>query len=212
MEKIFFIGIAGGTASGKSTLTNHLAEVSPAGSITIIRLDDYYRHRPELSISERDQVNYDCPEAFDIPLILKDLRDLKAHKSIRKPQYNFAKHLREEKLIDVTPTPVVIVEGILVLAIPEVRELIDFKIFFDTPSDIRLLRRIRRDMLERGRTLNSIEEQYLKTVRPMHDLYVEPSKVYADIIVPEGGYNQVAIDLILARIQQTISVSQHNPQ
>lgn len=208
MDKVFFIGITGGTASGKSTLTDHLAEISPPDSVTIMRLDNYYRHRPELSASERDDVNYDCPKAFDVPLIKHDLETLKAGKSIKRPQYNFATHLREDVRVEVEPTSVVIVEGILVLAIEEIRTLIDFKIFVDTPSDVRLLRRIQRDMIERGRTLKSIEEQYLKTVRPMHDLYVEPSKVYADIIVPEGGYNQVAIDLILARIQQMIKMNQ----
>lgn len=208
MHKIFVIGICGGTASGKSTFADNLSRQSAPSATTVMRLDNYYKDRPDLSFEQRVKSNYDCPEAFDVALIVKHLKALRAGQAIERPTYDFATHRRKPTLDHVPACPVIIVEGIMSFAIPEIRELIDFKIFVDTPADVRLLRRIRRDLTERGRTLDSVATQYLTTVRPMHDLYVEPSKVYADIIVPEGGYNLVALDLLLNRVQQMIEESQ----
>ncbi|MFA5481267.1 MAG: uridine kinase [Bacilli bacterium] len=210
MEKIFVIGISGGTASGKSTLADNLVRKSKSQAVTVMRLDNYYIDHPELSFEQRKNANYDCPESFDVDLIVAHLKALRAGQPIEQPSYDFAIHRRTSTTEHVEPCPIVVVEGIMSLAIPAIRELIDFKIFVDTPADVRLLRRIRRDIIERGRSLDNISHQYLATVRPMHDLYVEPSKVYADIIVPEGGYNLVALDLLVSRVQQLIEESQHN--
>jgi len=207
MRKPVIIGIAGGTASGKSTLADNLSRQSNPEATIVIRLDHYYRDRPELTFDERKKQNYDCPEAFDIDLIVKHLTMLREGKAIECPDYDFTQHRRKATTDHIKPCPVIILEGIMVLAIPVIREFIDFKIFVDTPADVRLLRRIHRDLNERGRTLESVAEQYLKTVRPMHDLHVESSKVYADLIVPEGGYNLVALDLLVSRVLQMIEES-----
>ncbi|MGI6713743.1 MAG: uridine kinase [Bacilli bacterium] len=198
------IGIAGGTASGKSTLVELLVQSAPKDSICVIRLDDYYYHRPDLTLEERDQVNYDSPATFEVPLLLEHLRKLKKGQGVLRPRYDFTIHLREEELVEAQAAPVIIVEGILVLAIPEIRELLDYKIYFDTPSDIRLLRRIHRDIRERGRTFESVAEQYLKTVRPMHELYIEPSKVHADVIIPDGMPKEEILEIIWAKIGDRI--------
>ena len=207
MGKIFVIGISGGTASGKSTIADNLSKNATPDATNVMRLDYYYVDHPELPFDKRKTLNYDCPDAFDVELIVQHLKALKSGQSIERPSYDFTNHRRQNETEHVEACPVIIVEGIMALTIPEIRELIDFKIFVDTPPDVRLLRRIYRDMNERGRTLDSIAYQYLNTVRPMHDLYVEPSKVHADIIVPEGGYNLVALDLLVNRIQQMIEES-----
>ncbi|HAV19838.1 MAG TPA: uridine kinase [Firmicutes bacterium] len=207
MKKIVIIGIAGGTASGKSTLADNLSRQSNPEATAVIRLDRYYRDHPELTFDERKKLNYDRPEAFDIELVVAHMKDLIAGRSIECPDYDFSLHRRKQTTDIINPRPVIIIEGIMALAIPAIRELIDFKIFVDTPADVRLLRRIHRDLNERGRTLESVADQYLSTVRPMHDLYVESSKVYADIIVPEGGYNLVALDLLVSRVLQMIAES-----
>jgi len=207
MRKPVIIGIAGGTASGKSTLADNLSRQSNPEATIVIRLDHYYRDRPELTFEERKKQNYDCPEAFDIELIVKHLRMLREGQAIECPDYDFTQHRRKPTTDHIKPCPVIILEGIMVLAIPVIRAFINFKIFVDTPADVRLLRRIHRDLNERGRTLESVAEQYLKTVRPMHDLHVESSKVYADLIVPEGGYNLVALDLLVSRVLQMIEES-----
>ena len=204
MEKIIIIGIGGGTASGKTTLAHNLVRDSGLNATTLVKLDDYYRNRSELSFEERKKLNYDTPDAFDVPLVIAHLNALKRGESIACPSYDFANHIRKGTTRKLDPKPVIIIEGIMALAIPEVRAMIDFKIFVDTPADVRLLRRIHRDIHERGRTLEEVAEQYLTTVRPMHDLHVEPSKIYADIIVPEGGYNQVALDLLVGHVQKII--------
>jgi uridine kinase len=201
------IGIAGGTASGKSTLARTIHEQSGPSDTVIIKMDDYYGHRPHLSSSEREAVNYDHPDAFDVPLLLSHLELLKKGTSILQPTYDFKTHLRSKKTIQVNPAPVIILEGIMTFAIPLIRAMIDYKIFVDTPTDIRLLRRIKRDIEERGRDLASIEYQYMNTVRPMHDLFVEPSKVHADIIVPEGGYNPKGADILLSKIASIVKES-----
>lgn len=204
MERII-IGIAGGTASGKTTLADVLVTESGKANAVIVRLDNYYRHRDDLSLNLRAELNYDHPEAFDVALVIDHLKALKAGNSIAQPTYDFVNHLRATKTIPTNPAPVIILEGILTFAMPEILSLLDFKIFVDTPSDIRVLRRVRRDIEERGRNFASITNQYLKTVRPMHDLFVEPSKVHADIIVPEGAFNPKATDLLLTKVAALVA-------
>lgn len=201
------IGIAGGTASGKTTIAKKLyEEAKKHGSVVMIRLDDYYKSLDHLSFEERTKVNYDHPNAYDVDLIISHLNKLKNHQSIDKPIYDFVVHNRSKEVEHLKAASVVIVEGIMTFAIPEICELLDMKIFVDTPDDIRLLRRLKRDMEERGRSFESITEQYLTTVRPMHLLFVEPSKRYADLIVPEGGQNVVAIDVLSTKIKQLINM------
>jgi uridine kinase len=205
MNRRKIIGIAGGTASGKSTLADVLFAESGVENSVILKLDNYYRERLDLDLSKRANLNYDHPDAFDVPLITQHILSLKQGKTIYQPTYDFVNHKRAIETIETKATPVIIIEGILTFAIEPIRNLIDFKIFVDTPSDIRVLRRVKRDIEERGRSFDSVTEQYTKTVRPMHDLYVEPSKVYADIIVPEGAYNPKATDLLLTKVAALVS-------
>jgi uridine kinase len=204
MERII-IGIAGGTASGKTTLSDVLYRESGPNNSVMIKFDNYYRDRHDLPFNERAQLNYDHPDAFDIPLIVHHLNTLKQGKTIEQPTYDYVNHLRAKDTIITPSAPVIILEGILVFAIPELLNLIDFKIFVDTPSDIRVLRRVKRDIEERGRSFDSVTEQYLKTVRPMHDLFVEPSKVHADILIPEGAFNPKATDLLLTKVAALVA-------
>jgi uridine kinase len=209
MERII-IGIAGGTASGKTTLSNVLHRESGLNNSVILKFDNYYRDRQDLPFEERAQLNYDHPDAFDIPLMVHHLTALKNGKTIEQPTYDYVKHLRAKETILTPSAPVIILEGILVFAIPELLQLIDFKIYVDTPSDIRILRRVKRDIEERGRTFDSVTEQYLSTVRPMHDLFVEPSKTHADIIVPEGAFNPKATDLLLTKVAALVAEFKQN--
>ncbi|MEY3609800.1 MAG: hypothetical protein RLZZ264_321 [Bacillota bacterium] len=204
MERII-IGIAGGTASGKTTLADVLLSESGKGNAVIIRLDNYYRHRIDLTFEKRAALNYDHPDAFDVALVMEHLKLLKRGTSIQQPTYDFVNHLRAKNTIKTNPAPVIIVEGILTFAITEVLALLDFKIFVDTPADIRVLRRVQRDIEERGRNFKSVTNQYIQTVRPMHDLFVEPSKIHADIIVPEGAFNPKATDLLLTKVASLVS-------
>ena len=195
------IGIAGGSASGKTTIANKLCELTKQyGRVNIIRLDDYYLDHPELDLSERKKINYDHPNAFDIKLLTKHIADLKNDKSINVPKYNFVTHSRDNSFTKVKPSKVLIIEGILVLAIKAVCELLDVKLFVDTPDDIRFIRRLNRDVYERSRTLDNVVDQYLATVRPMHKIFVEPSKSKADLIIPEGGHNSIAIEMVFKSI------------
>ena len=203
MERII-IGIAGGTASGKTTLADILVTESGKANALIVRLDNYYRNRTDLSLNKRAALNYDHPDAFDVELVVQHLKALKQGKTIHQPTYDYVNHLRAEAPIETIAAPVIIVEGILTFAIPNLLKLLDFKIYVDTPSDIRVLRRVQRDIEERGRTFASVKEQYSNTVRPMHDLFVEPSKVHADIIVPEGGFNPKATDLLLTKVASLV--------
>jgi uridine kinase len=205
MTSRIIIGIAGGTASGKTTLADVLVSESGPGHAVIVRLDNYYRHLPKLSLKKRVAMNYDRPDAFDIKLLLQHLTELKKGLTIRQPTYDYVHHLRAKVTTQTKSAPVIIVEGILTFAIPELLKLLDFKIYVDTPADIRVLRRVQRDVETRGRTLKSIAEQYHQTVRPMHDLFVEPSKIHADIIVPEGAYNPRATDLLLTKVAALVS-------
>ncbi len=204
MAPSIVIGIAGGTASGKTTLAKKLFSESAALGTVILRLDDYYRDRPELSYAEKEKLNYDHPDSFDVDLLVSHLIALKKGKTIEHPVYDFVNHSRSKKTVVVNSAPVIILEGIMIFAIEKIRKQCDFRIFVDTPADIRLLRRIQRDIEERGRALNSVIDQYLTTVRPMHDSFVEPSKIYADIIVPEGGYNRNATDILLTKIEALV--------
>lgn len=205
--KTTLIGIAGGTASGKSTISKKVFAASePYGSVVVINLDDYYKISDK-PFAEREKINYDHPDTFDIELIVKHINDLKNGIAIKKPIYDFVNHIRSERYEIVNPSNVVIIEGILALAIPELEKEFDIKIFVDTPDDIRFIRRLKRDISKRGRTVESVINQYLETVRPMHLTFVEPSKKNANIIIPEGGNNTVAIDFITTKIVDLLNKS-----
>ena len=199
------IGITGGTGSGKSTIARAIFESVPEKKASIIEQDCYYKNQSHLPPSERIKVNYDHPLAFDTDLMISHLQQLLNGQAIQKPQYDFTIHNRKAETITVEPRDIILVEGILVLDSPKVRELMDIKIFVDTDADVRIIRRIMRDMNERGRTLTSVIAQYIDVVKPMHFEFVEPSKRYADIIIPEGGHNKVAIDIMVAKIKSIIN-------
>jgi uridine kinase len=194
------LGIAGGTGSGKSTVSQKISDALPAGSAVVLDHDSYYRDRRNLPLEERARINYDHPDALETELLVAHLRALRGGMGVEVPLYDFVDHARRRETRRVEPAPVVVVEGILVLADPRLRELLDVKIFVDTDPDIRVIRRIRRDMEHRGRTFAQVREQYYRSVRPMHLQFVEPSKRFADLIVPEGGENRVAIELIIGRL------------
>lgn len=194
------IGIAGGTGSGKTTLTRHLKNHF-GQEVTVIGHDNYYKRQEGKTYEERAKQNYDHPNAFDTGLLVEHLRELKAGRSIRCPVYSYVDHNRTDETLEIFPTKVLIVEGILIFQDPELREMFDIKIFVETDADVRILRRCLRDVEERGRTLRSVVIQYLTTVKPMHEQYVEPSRKYADIVVLEGGHNLVAQEMIMQRIQ-----------
>lgn len=196
------IGIAGGTGSGKSTVSQSIERELGNKNVVLLSQDSYYADRPHLSFEERAKQNYDHPEAFEDTLLLEDLLQLRNGQPIRVPVYDFAQHQRTQETIHINPRPVVIVEGLLVLAEPQLRQIFDIKVYVDTDADTRILRRIHRDMNERGRSLESICSQYLNTVKPMHEAFVEPSKRYADIIIPEGGHNTVALSLLVSKIER----------
>lgn len=200
--KPLIIGIAGGTGSGKSTVARKVAAALDTSSVAFIDMDAYYINYAHLPMEERRLINWDHPNAFDWELLLSQLERLAAGKSIEKPQYDFVEHLRRAETVHVKAADVVVVDGILLLAEPRMRAMCDVKVFVDTDADIRLIRRLRRDIVERGRPLEEIIEQYLTTVQPMHLEFVEPSKRYADVIVPRGGHNEVAIEMIVAKIRQ----------
>ena len=202
-NEILTIGIAGGTGSGKTTLMKNL--VSQFGDdVTVISHDNYYKRRDDLTYEERCSINYDEPAAFDTDLMVTHLAQLRRGETIQCPVYDFTVHNRSDETLTIVPKKVIIVEGILIFADMALREQMDIKIFVDTDTDVRLCRRIKRDVNKRGRTLESVLTQYLTTVKPMHELYVEPSKKYANIVVPEGGKNYVALDMIMGRIQRHI--------
>ena len=201
------IGIAGGTGSGKTTLTQHLKEHF-GGSVTVIGHDSYYKLQEGTTYEERVLQNYDHPDAFDTDLLIQHLRELKEGRSIQCPVYSYVDYNRTDQTVEIFPTRVLIVEGVLIFQDPVLRELFDIKIFVETDADERILRRALRDVEERGRTLRSVVSQYLTTVKPMHEQYVEPSRKYADIIVLQGGHNLVALDMIMQRIQNHIDRDQ----
>jgi uridine kinase len=203
----YLIGVAGGSNSGKTTIAKRLADVIGTEELSLIRLDSYYitmRHEP---IEVRAAVNYDHPDAFDWDLLYRHLQRLTAGESVQVPVYDYTIYDRTDEFELVVPGKVVIVEGILVLWEPRLRGMLDLKVFVDTPADLRVIRRLQRDVAERGRTQESILEQYLTTVRPSHEQFIEPSKRYADVIVPEGGLNRPALDVLLARVRELTTMS-----
>ena len=197
------IGIAGGTASGKTTIAKRLYdEASKNGSVSLIRLDDYYFNMHKVVRSKTGKLNYDHPDSYDIDYIMEHLNELKEGHAIKKPIYDFVTHSRMSEYEVVEPSNIIIVEGIMAFALDKLLPLYDIKIFVDTADDIRFIRRLIRDMNDRGRTLESVVDQYMDTVRPMHHAFVEPSKKYADIIVPEGGHNNVAFSMLMSMIEK----------
>lgn len=204
MENILVIGIAGGSGSGKTTLTTRLAEQFPEG-VTVIRHDDYYKHYEELTLEERKLLNYDHPNAFDTELLIRHLMELKQGRPVECPVYDYAIYNRSGRTRTIQPRRVVIVEGILIFENRCLCDLMDIRVFVDTDADIRIIRRIQRDVVERGRSLESVISQYINTVKPMHEQFVEPTRKYADIVVLEGGHNLVALDLIMQRIANHIA-------
>jgi uridine kinase len=202
VSKPLIIGIAGGSGSGKSTVATNVADALDSLSVAFIDMDAYYRNFSALSFDERRLLNWDHPDAFDYDLLTDHLERLATRETIQKPVYDFVTHLRSGEHEPVEPSDVIVIDGILLFVDERVRNLCDVKVFVDADADIRLIRRIRRDMSARGRPLDEIIDQYLSTVQPMHLQFVEPSKRYADIIVPRGGHNQIAIEMIVAKIRQ----------
>ncbi|MDO4408881.1 MAG: uridine kinase [Eubacteriales bacterium] len=198
------IGIAGGSGSGKTTLANTLISYFGKNEVSLLRHDNYYKRLDNIPFEERVKVNYDHPDAFDTDLLCGHIMDLKAGKAIEMPVYDYSIHNRSDKIIRVQPNPVIILEGILILAEPRLVDLMDFKIYVDTDADERILRRIIRDVKERGRSLDSVITQYRETVKPMHDQFVEPSKRKANIIIPEGGRNDAAMEVIVELIRSRL--------
>jgi uridine kinase len=200
------IGIAGGTGSGKSTIARNIAQALPAEAVATVDHDSYYRDRGDLPYEERCALNFDHPDALETELLVAHLRRLREGRAVDVPIYDFKTHARLPETRHVEPTPVLIVEGILVFVDAALRAELDIKIFVDTDADIRVFRRIRRDLEQRGRTFQAVRDQYYRTVRPMHLMFVEPSKRWADLIIPEGGENRVALDLIIGRLQNLVGV------
>ena len=198
------IGIAGGSGSGKTTLANNLVNYFGENEVSILRHDNYYKRHDEMSYEERSRLNYDHPDAFDTELLCAHIRQLKAGYRIEMPVYDYSVHNRSDKTTPVLPNPVIILEGILIFAEPELVDLMDFRIFVDTDADERILRRIMRDVNERGRSLESVIRQYRETVKPMHDQFVEPSKRKANIIIPEGGRNKAAMQIVVDFIKNRL--------
>ena len=200
MSRVLTIGIAGGTGSGKTTITRRLQRTF-GGKVCTLYHDNYYKARDDISLEERARLNYDEPDAFDTGLMVRHLRQLQRGESVLCPVYDFTVHNRSDRTVRVDPAPVILVEGILILADPELCSAMDIKVYVDTDADVRILRRIVRDVRDRGRSLESVVNQYLTTVKPMHERYVEPSRRQADIIVPQGGHNEVAMALLVERVR-----------
>lgn len=200
------IGVAGGSGSGKTTVSQTILDRVGRDRIAYLQHDSYYRDRAGLPLLERARINYDHPDSLETDLLVEQLKQLRACRAIEVPVYDFAQHVRRTETRRVVPKPIILVEGILIFVDHSLREMFDVKIFVDTDADIRFIRRLQRDIAERGRTMDSVVDQYKETVRPMHLEFVEPSKRYADLIIPEGGFNQIAIDMIVARINAMLEV------
>jgi len=201
------IGICGGTGSGKTTVTERIISALSQESVLVLQQDHYYRDLPHLPLEQRARQNFDHPDSLDTPLLVEHLGQLREGRAIERPTYDFSRHERESETLRLAPRPAIIVEGILIFESKPLRELMDIKIFVDTDADLRFIRRLGRDIRERARTVESVVQQYLATVRPMHMEFVEPSKRYADVIIPEGGYNEVGIDLVIQKIRSLVGVS-----
>lgn len=209
MDKVTIIGVAGGTGSGKTTFAKKLLEMLDEKDATIISHDYYYKNHPDLSFEERTLLNYDHPNAFDTDVLISHLKSLKNGESVYIPRYNFERHEREPEAVLQAPKKIIIVEGILIFENKELRELMDIKFFVDAPSDIRFIRRLLRDVKKRGRDLDSVVNQYLSTVKPMHDAFIEPSKKFADMALLEGGKNQVALNLVVNAVRAILDDNNH---
>lgn len=202
------IGIAGGSASGKSSIAKILKdEFKESKSVVILRMDDYYNDQSHLPMEQRLLTNYDHPFAFDIDLLVSDLNKLKSRQEVQKPVYDFMNHTRSHFTETIAPSDVVVIEGLMTLDIEAIRNMLDIKVFVDTAADVRFIRRLIRDVNKRGREMDGVIEQYVNTVRVMHDQFIEPSKRYADLIIPEGAHNHVAIDLLITKIRSIINSS-----
>ena len=209
MDDIMVVGIAGGTGSGKTTITKKLMQRF-GGDVSVIYHDNYYKAHHNMSYEERSRLNYDHPDSFDTDLLIQAVKDLKAGRSVTCPVYDYTIHDRSDKVIVVRPAKVIIVEGILIFQSRELCQQMDIKIYVDTDADVRILRRIVRDVRDRGRSLDSVVNQYLSTVKPMHEQFVEPSKRNADIIIPEGGHNQGAMEMVMERVRAHIERCKNN--
>ena len=203
--KVTVIGVAGGTGSGKSTLVKRLQEAFHEQEVVTLCHDFYYKAHPELTYEERTKLNYDHPQAFDTQMLVEHIQALKNNVPVERPIYSFVEHTRRAETVCVKPSRVIIVDGILIFENRALRELMDIKVFVDTDADLRLARRILRDVCDRGRTMQSVIEQYTTTVKPMHEEFVEPSKKYADVIIPEGGFNSVAVEMLIQNIRSLIA-------
>ena len=203
MNKPVLILVAGGTASGKTTVVNQITKKIPK-DVSVICMDNYYKRRDDISLEERKKINYDHPNSFDLDLLKKDLETLSKGKTIYSPSYDFTVHNRSNETITIRPSKVIILEGIMAMYDNDIRNLADIKIFVESEADIRFIRRLKRDMKERGRSLDEVVNQYLETVKPMHDLYVEPTKKYADIIIPNNDKHDVALGILAAKIKDII--------
>ena len=203
------IGVAGGSGSGKTTVSMRILERLGAPPIAYIQHDSYYFDNSHVPVADRGRLNYDHPDSLDTPLLIQHLRALRAGQAVEIPLYDFTTHSRRPETMRMDPAPLILVEGILIFVEKELRELMDMRIFVDTDSDLRFIRRMQRDVHERGRSQESVVEQYLRTVRPMHLEFVEPSKRYADVIIPEGGHNQVALDMVVSRVQALLKAPQN---
>ena len=200
MKRSLIFGVAGGTGSGKTTIARRILEQVGAENVALVPHDAYYRDLSHLSLKKRRKVNFDHPDTLETHLMVSQLKQLRKGKVIHIPVYDFTTHSRTTRTVTVEPTPIILLEGILIFAEPKVRKLCDVRLFVDTDADIRFIRRLKRDIQERGRTVDSVIAQYMATVRPMHIEFVEPSKRFADVIIPEGGFNDVAVEMVAARI------------
>lgn len=202
--EVTVIGVAGGTGSGKSTLVKRLQEAFRSEDVATLCHDFYYKAHPELTYEERTKLNYDHPQSFDTDMLVEHIRALKSNVPIERPVYSFVDHNRTAETVPVKPSKVIIIDGILIFENKELRDMMDIKVFVDTDADLRLARRILRDVRERGRSMESVIDQYTTTVKPMHEEFVEPSKKYADVIIPEGGFNSVAVQMLIQNIRSIV--------